>query len=113
MLYWENTEYSKSMSIKKTGLLQALGVTIYCSLVGLLFWQGNHLFPKVNQYFAPVMMLLLLNVSVLVCGLLVFYKPYKLFFEGRKKDAINIVLSTSLWLFAFLFFFFLLMIIFK
>jgi hypothetical protein len=101
------------MSIKKAGFLQALGVTFYCSLVGLLFWQGNHLFPKVNQYFAPVVMLLLLSVSVLICGLLVFYKPYRLFFAGKKKDAINIVLSTSFWLFAFLFVFFLLMVIFK
>jgi hypothetical protein len=101
------------MSIKKTGFLQALGVTIYCSLVGLLFWQGNHLFPRVNQYFAPVMMLLLLSVSVLVCGLLVFYKPYKLFFENKKKEAANLVVSTSFWLFISVFVFLLLMIIFK
>lgn len=99
--------------MKKAGFLQALGVTLYCSLVGLLFWQGNHLFPKVNQYFAPVMMLLLLSVSVLVCGLLVFYKPYKLFFANKKEDAINLVLFTSLWLFLFLLISFLLMIIFK
>ncbi len=101
------------MNIKKDGFLQAFGVTFYCSLVGLLFWQGNHLFPKVNQYFAPVMMLLLLSVSVLVCGLLVFYKPYRLFFAEKKKDAINLVLFTSVWLFVFLIVFFLLMISFK
>lgn len=101
------------MSIKKAGFWQALGVTIYCSLVGLLFWQGNRLFPRVNQYFAPVMMLLLLSVSVLVCGLLVFYKPYKLFFAEKKKEAVNLVVSTSLWLFVFLFVFFLLMVVFK
>lgn len=101
------------MSLNKTGFLQALAVTSYCSLVGLLFWQGNHLFPKVNQYFAPVMILLLLSVSVLVCGLLVFYKPYRLFFEGKKKDAINLVLNTSVFLFIFLFIFFLLMVLFK
>lgn len=101
------------MSIKKTGFLQALGVTIYCSLVGLLFWQGNHLFPKVNQYFAPVMMLLLLSASILICGLLVFYKPYKLFFVEKKKDVANLVIYTSLGLFFFIFIFFLLMVIFK
>ena len=101
------------VSIKKIGLLQALGVTVYCSLVGLLFWQGEHIFPKVNPYFGPVMMLLLLSASVLVCGLLVFYKPYRLFFEGKKKDAINLVLFTSLWLFVSLLLFFLLMIVFK
>lgn len=101
------------MNIKKTGFMQALGVTVYCSLVGLLFWQGNRLFPKVNQYFAPVMMLLLLSVSVLVCGLLVFYKPYKLFFAGDKKEAADLVVSTSLWLLLSVFIFLLLMIVFK
>lgn len=113
MHYLESIEYNQVMSIKKNGFLQALGVTAYCSLVGLLFWQGNHLFPKVNPYFGPVMMLLLLSVSVLVCGLLVFYKPYRLFFAGKKKDAINLVLSTALWLIASLSIIFLLMIIFK
>lgn len=101
------------MKMKKLGFLQALGITVYCSLVGLIFWQGNRLFPKVNQYFAPVAMLLLLSTSVLICGLSVFYKPYKLFFAGKKKDAANLVISTSLWLFAFLFIFFFLMIVFK
>lgn len=101
------------MSIKKTGFLQALGVTAYCSLIGLVFWQGNHLFPKVNQYFAPVMMLLLLSVSVLVCGLIVFYKPYRLFFDEKKKDAANLVISTSLWLFISVFVFLILMITFR
>jgi hypothetical protein len=101
------------MSIKKAGFLQALGVTVYCSLVGLLFWQGSHFFPKVNQYFAPVMMLLLLSVSVLICGLLVFYKPYKLFFAGKKKEAADLVISTSIWLFLSVFIFLLLMIVFR
>jgi hypothetical protein len=101
------------MNTKKMGLLQSLGVTLYCSLVGLLFWQGSHIFPKVNQYFAPVMMLLLLSVSVLVCGLIVFYKPYKLFFAGKKKDAADLVISTALWLFASVVIFLLLMIAFR
>ena len=101
------------MNIQKSGFLQALGVTVYCSLVGLLFWQGNKLFPKVNQYFAPVMMLLLLSFSVLVCGLLVFYKPYRLFFTGKKTEAVNLVAVTSLWLFVSLIIFFVLMVAFR
>lgn len=113
MLWVGSTEYNKNVSIMKAGFIQSFGVTVYCSLVGLLFWQGNHLFPKVNQYFAPVMMLLLLSVSVLVCGLIVFYKPYKLFFDGKKKEAADLVISTSLWLFVPVFIFLLLMILFK
>lgn len=106
--------------MKKLGFLQALGVALYCSLIGVIFWQGENIFPKVNPYFGPVMFLLLFSTSVLICGLIVFYKPYRLFFEGNlpagrqgKKEALQLVLFTSLWLFCFLILAFLLMVIFK
>jgi hypothetical protein len=99
--------------INKLGFLQALGVTVYCSLIGLVLWQGSNIFPKVNAYFGPVMFLILFSTSALVCGLMVFYKPYQLFFAGKKKEAINAVVSTSVWLFLFLLIFFALMILFK
>lgn len=83
------------MNVKKIGFLQALGVTAYISLVAMFFWQASHYMPKVNQFLAPIMFLLLLSVSVLVCGLLVFYKPYTLFFSGKKKEAIDVVLFTT------------------
>jgi hypothetical protein len=99
--------------INKLGFLQALGVTVYCSLIGLVLWQGPNIFPKVNAYFGPVMFLILFSTSALVCGLMVFYKPYQLFFAGKKKEAINAVVSTSVWLFLFFLIFFALMILFK
>lgn len=99
------------MNTKKQGFLQAAGVTLYCLLVGLLFWKGNEIFPHMNPYLGPVMMLLLLSTSVLICALIVFYKPYKLFFAGKKTEAINVVFSTALWLFFFLVVSFALMII--
>src|SRR3990167_558827 len=97
----------------KVGFFQALGVALYCSLVGILFWQGQNIFPKVNPYFGPVMVLLLFSTSALICGLIVFYKPYKLFFAGKKKEAAGLVIATTTWLFTFLLLFFLLMILFK
>jgi len=99
--------------MKKLGFLQALGVALYCSLIGIIFWQAPQIFPKINNYFGPVMFLLLFSVSALVCGLIVFYKPYRLFFDGKKKEAVDVVIQTTMWLFAFLFVSFLLMIISK
>ena len=101
------------MEVKKLGFLQALGITFYCSLIGLILWQGSNIFPKVNAYFGPVMFLILFSLSALICGLMVFGKPYQLFFAGKKKEAINVVISTSVWLFLFLVIFFALMILFK
>jgi amino acid permease len=85
----------------KQGFFQALGVTIYCSLIGILFWKGNEIFGRVDSYFGPLMFLMLFSVSVLICGLLVFYKPYLLFFDGKKKQAIEVVASTAVFLFSF------------
>jgi hypothetical protein len=90
----------------KQGFLQALGVAGYCSLVGLIFWKGNDIFPEMNPYFGPVLFLLLFSTSALICGLIVFYKPYKLFFSGKKKEAVVAVASTALYLFIFLVTFF-------
>ena len=86
--------------MKKGGFLQALGVAAYCTAIGVFFWQANVLIGNPG-IFAPILMLTLLSFSVLVCGLLVFYKPYKLFFGGKKNEAIDLVLSTTVWLFVF------------
>ena len=87
------------MNIGKLGLLQALGVVTYCALVGLFIWSG-WLFG-LTVPLGPVLMLILFSFSVLVCGLLVFYHPYQLFFDGKKKEAADLVLYTTGWLFAF------------
>jgi uncharacterized membrane protein YidH (DUF202 family) len=89
------------MNTKKQGLLQAAGVSLYCLLVGLSFGQANKFFPKQDPVLAPVLFLILFSASVLICSLIVFYKPYKLFFAGNKKDALDIVVYTALSLFIF------------
>jgi len=101
------------MEVKKLGFLQALGVTAYCSLVGIIFWKGNDIFGKMHAYLGPVAVLILLSVSVLVCALIVFYNPYKLFFGGKKKEAVDTVLYTTVSLFVFFLLFLLLMVVFK
>jgi len=89
------------ISIPKLGFLQALGVAAYCTLVGSVLWSGNILFGQMGNVLGPTLMLILLSVSVLVCGLLVFYHPYQLFFDDKKKEAADLVLYTTGWLFAF------------
>lgn len=89
------------MKLSKQGLRQAISVVVYCASVGLLIYNGNQIFGKTPNYFGPVAFLLLFSTSVLVCGLLVFYKPYKLFFAKKQTQAIDLVVSTTVWLFIF------------
>jgi hypothetical protein len=98
----------KHTSLERTAFFQALGVTFYCSLIGLLFWRGSQFVPKPDPYFGPVMFLLLFIFSALTCALMVFYQPYKLFFAGKRQEAAHLVLHTTGWLFFFFLIFFLL-----
>lgn len=90
------------MTTTKTGLAQSLGVAFYCALVAGIMNKGGVIFGTVNNYFGPLMFLLLFSVSVLICALLVFYQPYKLFFGGKKRAALEVVVSTTIFLFLWL-----------
>lgn len=98
-----------SMKVNKIGFLQAAGVTAYCSLIATIMFNGEKIFGKMGTLLGPLTFLTLFSTSVLVCGLIVFYHPYKLFFSGKKKEAIDTVFSTAVSLFCFLIAFFLIL----
>ena len=87
--------------MKKQGFLQAAGVALYCSLIGFVMFNIADNNGGQVSFLFPVSVLLLFSVSALICGLMVFYKPYLLFFENKKKEAIDLVLHTTMWLFVF------------
>jgi hypothetical protein len=86
----------------KQGFLQALAVGLYITLVGLFMWNANNIMGKMDGFWSPILALLLFSTSALICGLIVFLKPYKLFFADKKKEALTVVVSTTVWLFVFL-----------
>lgn len=86
----------------KIGLLQAVGVTFYISLVSIVMNNAEKIFGKMNNVIGPVTFLTMFATSALVCGLLVFKKPYELFFDGKKKEAISVVVYTAVSLFVIL-----------
>lgn len=82
--------------------LQALGVAAYCSLISLIFWCGEAWFGHVPNFFGPLLMLTLLSASALICGLLVFFYPIKLFLKTKKFESpLKIVFQTAVWLAVF------------
>lgn len=101
------------MSIKKLGFLQALGVSFYIFLIGLFINNVEKFIGNIGLPFGPILMLLLLSTSVLICAVLVLYKPYKLFIEGKKKEALSVIIATTISLFGFLTLFLIGLILFK
>jgi hypothetical protein len=90
------------MTVKKEGLFQALGVAVYCLLIGLFMGNGNQIVGDLALPLGPVLVLLLFSTSALICGTIVFYYPYKLFVAKKTKEAMEVVISTAAFLFIFL-----------
>ncbi len=101
------------MKIRKEGFLQALGVSLYITFIGLIMGNGNALFGNINVPIGPILVLFLFSTSAMICGTIVFYHPYKLFVAGKTKDALEVVISTAAFLFIFLILFLVGVIIFK
>ncbi len=95
----------------RLGILQSIGVSLYCTTIGSIMQNGDRLFGKQDNFITPIFVLTMLCVSVLVCALLVFKKPYDLFFDGKKKEAINVVVYTTVSLFFILAILFLIMLL--
>jgi len=78
--------------------LQALGLTAYCSLIASIFWRGPQWFGNVPNFLGPFLMLIIFTTSALICGLIVFSYPVKLYLKTKKPDqSIKLVLLTAAW----------------
>ena len=83
---------------------QALGLAIYCSLVGLLFWRGNQWFGRIPNYWGPLLFLILFVTSALISALLVLGYPIILFWKKKQvMKALRLVAYTTCWLVFFIF----------
>lgn len=87
------------MNARVQGLLQAIGVGVYCLLIGIFMESVGKMLPGPDSPLSGVVFLLLFCASALITALIVFYKPYKLFFAGKKTEAIETVMYTALGVF--------------
>lgn len=84
-------------------MLQAAGLILYIFLVGVLFWRGNEIFGRINNYLGPVMVLTLLVTSAIICAIFAFGYPVILVWKYKKPiKAVKLVAFTALWLLGFL-----------
>ncbi len=89
----------QKLSLPMIGFLQAMGLTVYCSLVSILFWQGNRLFGRVPNYLGPFLFLVIFTTSALVSALITLSYPFLLFWEKKQtKEALKLVGYTAGWL---------------
>lgn len=79
------------------GLVQALGVGVYCGLVSGFMWLMEEMSIKPPRILTATLMLILLVFSVAISGLLVFGYPVYLALNNQIKKALVILGYTFLY----------------
>ncbi len=94
----------KKLSLGFISFLQALGIVIYCGLVGAFMLNAGRWFgPMPTTFLGPTLLLTLFVVSAVICALIFGYYPFILFWEQKDtKKALKLVTYTTGWLFFFL-----------
>ncbi|MCF7917884.1 hypothetical protein K9L27_02685 [Candidatus Gracilibacteria bacterium] len=80
----------------KYAFLHALGTALYVGGVVTLLSFGEHLFGKEEpkMVLIPIGMLLLFVCSAAITGILVFGRPVMWYLDGKKKEAIKLLMGT-------------------
>lgn len=81
--------------MSKNPIINALSASAYIFLiVSVMTFVTQPLKSKPDTFFAPIVFLSVLTLSVAVMAFLFFYQPIQLFIEGKKKEAVNLFIKT-------------------
>lgn len=81
--------------IWKYALLNALGTVLYIgAVVSFMNFANASKIEKTHSLFAPIVFLMLLVLSASVTGSLIFGRPVLWYMEGKKKQAVSLLIST-------------------
>ncbi len=79
----------------KNPIINSLLATGYITLVSLVM---NYATKQPNKgpesFLAPVAFISMFTLSAAMMGLIFGYQPFKLYFDGKKKEAINLLFKT-------------------
>ncbi len=79
----------------KNPFINALCASGYIILiVSVMTFVTKPLQDKPDTFFAPIVFLSVLTLSVAVMAFLFFYQPIQLFIEGKKKEALDLFAKT-------------------
>ena len=87
--------------MSKNPIINGLGALVYIILVASIMNFGTKIMPRPNTFLAPVAVISLFTLSAAIMGYIFFYQPAQLYFEGKKKQAVQLFLQTVV-IFAFI-----------
>lgn len=81
--------------MSKNPMVNAISALLYIFLVVVTMnWVTSPLKDKPDTFFAPVVFISVLTLSVAVMAFLFFYQPLQLFIEKKQKEAVNLFVKT-------------------
>ena len=93
--YSRRSEIWYNQHMSKNPIINALSASAYIVLVvAVMTFVTEPLQDKPDTFFAPIVMLSMLTLSVAVMAYLFFYQPLQLFIEGKKKEAVDLFIKT-------------------
>lgn len=78
----------------KHPILNALAAEAYIVFIGLVFTFGEKYAPREDTLLAPMAVISLFTLSAAVMGYVFCWQPGQLYFDGKKKQAVNLFLQT-------------------
>ena len=81
--------------IRKAALKNAVLITLYVvAVVSFMYYGGQMKLGRANMIFVPITLLLLLVMSASITGFLIFEKPALMYIDGKKKEALSLLMQT-------------------
>ena len=80
----------------KNPIVNALSATLYISAIVSIMFYGQQILSKApgDTVLAPIAFISLFTLSAAVMGYLFLSQPAQIYFEGKKKEAVNLFLKT-------------------
>ena len=80
--------------MSKNPLVNAISATLYIVCVAIAMYYGSNHAPKHDVLLAPIALISLFTLSAATMGYILLYQPFQLYFDGKKKQALNLFLKT-------------------
>lgn len=85
----------------KIAFLHAVGVLVYIIFVVSILQNAERIFGKMNNIVGPASFLMLFVTSAAVTGGLTLGRPVLWYWDGKKKEAVELLIYTVGWLLVF------------
>ena len=80
--------------MSKNPIINGLSASAYIIIVASVMNFGTKIIPHPNPFIAPVAIISLFTLSAAVMGYIFCYQPVQLYFDGKKKQAVQLFLRT-------------------